>query len=170
MLYRYDHELRTPLLALDSGLARAGVPVVPAQWEAAPGSVFRVRATAFRHVVGAPAGDWVAWETMGTHELLGVVPGQGGDVVVVDFYFDSSARELLWAPAGRFLAAFYTPPGGYAELRVYEARTGTRLSTPWGQACRQQSNCQVVRASWTGPATIAVKTTAREYQTDVSRL
>ncbi|MHB0962298.1 MAG: hypothetical protein ACYC5V_03695 [Gemmatimonadaceae bacterium] len=100
---------------------------MPRLWTPAPGSTFSVAATRFRHVVPSPLVDWVAFETAGTHELVGVVPAAGGALKVLDFYFDSSADSLQWAPTGRFLTAFYTPPSGTAEVRVYDATLGKRI-------------------------------------------
>lgn len=171
MLYRVDAAGRLPILALDSATAPGGVAVAPSTWTPAPGSTFGVAAKQFRLVAPAPAADWVAWESAGAvHDLLGLVPGHGGNIVVLDFFFDSSAGELLWAPAGRYLAALYEPPSGYPELRLYDAQTGTKLVPAWTAECRAQDACQVKSAQWTGPTTIAVKTSARAYQTDVSQL
>jgi hypothetical protein len=126
-VYRQDGSGRRALLSLDSAAASAGVAIVPRQWTPAPGSTFSVAATRFRHVVPSPLVDWVAFETAGTHELVGVVPAAGGALKVLDFYFDSSADSLQWAPSGRYLTAFYTPPSGTAEVRVYDATQGKRI-------------------------------------------
>lgn len=126
-VYRQDGSGRRALLALDAAAAPAGAAIVPRQWTPAPGSTFSVAATRFRHVVPSPLVDWVAFETAGTHELVGVVPATGGALKVLDFYFDSSADSLQWAPSGRYLTAFYTPPSGTAEVRVYDATLGKRI-------------------------------------------
>lgn len=170
VLYREEAGFRTPLLALDSAIAPRGAAIVPAEWTPAAGNVFRVSATQFRHIAPAPEADWVAWETAGVHDLLGVVPAAGGHITVLDFFFDSSARELSWAPAGRYLAALYSPPSGSTELRVYDTQPARRLDTPWGTECRAANGCEVTSARWTGPAIVAVKTTVREYRIDVSKL
>jgi hypothetical protein len=127
VLYRQDFSGRKALLALDAATAPAGAAIVPKQWTPAPGSTFSVAATSFRRVVPSPLSDWVAFETAGTHELVGVVPANGGPLTVLDFYFDSSADSLKWAPTGRNLTAFYTPPSGVAEVRVYDATLGKRI-------------------------------------------
>lgn len=127
VLYRQDDTGRSALLALDSATAPAGAAVVPSKWTPSPGSTFSVAATRFRHIAPSPLGDWVAFETAGTHELVGIVPANGGALKVLDFYFDSSADSLKWAPAGRYLTAFYTPPSGVAEVRVYDATLGKRI-------------------------------------------
>lgn len=127
VLYRHDGSGRTALLALDSATAPAGAAIVPSRWTPAPGSTFSVAATSFRRVEPSPLSDWVAFETAGTHELVGIVPANGGPLKVLDFYFDSSADSLQWAPAGRYLTAFYTPPSGVAEARVYDATLGKRI-------------------------------------------
>ncbi len=126
-VYRQDGSGRRALLTLDSAAAPAGAAIVPRQWTPAPGSTFSVAATRFRHVLASPLVDWVAFETAGTHELVGVVPAAGGALAVLDFYFDSSADSLRWAPSGRYLTAFYTPPSGTAEVRVYDATLGKRI-------------------------------------------
>jgi len=126
-LYRQDGTGRKALVALDSATAPAGAAVVPRQWTPAPGSTFSVAATRYRHVMPSPLSDWVAFETGGTHELVGVVPATGGPLKVLDFYFDSSADSLRWAPTGRYLTAFYMPPSGVAEARVYDATLGKRI-------------------------------------------
>ncbi|MHB1095289.1 MAG: hypothetical protein ACYC3F_03875 [Gemmatimonadaceae bacterium] len=126
-VYRQDANGRRALLALDSAAAPVGAAIVPRQWTPAPGSTFSVAATRFRRVVPSPLVDWVAFETAGTHELVGVVPATGGALKVLDFYFDSSADSLQWAPTGRYLTAFYTPPSGTAEVRVYDATLGKRI-------------------------------------------
>lgn len=126
-VFRQDGNGRRALLALDSAAAPAGAAIVPRQWTPAPGSTFSVAATRFRHVLPSPSADWVAFETAGTHELVGVVPAAGGALKVLDFYFDSSADSLRWAPGGRYLTAFYTPPSGTAEVRVYDASLGKRI-------------------------------------------
>jgi hypothetical protein len=127
VLYRQDGSGRKALLALDSATAPAGAAIVPRQWTPAPGSTFSVAATSFRRVVPSPLSDWVAFETAGTHELVGIVPAKGGPLIVLDFYFDSSADSLKWAPTGRYLTAFYTPPSGVSEVRVYDAALGKRI-------------------------------------------
>jgi hypothetical protein len=127
IVYRQEGDVRRALLALDSLAAPAGAAIVPRQWTPAPGSTFSVAATRFRHVVPSPLLDWVAFETAGTHELVGVVPAPGGALKVLDFYFDSSADSLRWAPKGRYVTAFYTPPSGKAEVRVYDATLGKRI-------------------------------------------
>jgi hypothetical protein len=126
-VFRRDAGGRRALLALDSAAAPAGTAIVPRQWTPAPGSTFSVAATSFRHVVPSPRADWVAIETAGTHELVGVVPAAGGALTVLDFYFDSSADSLRWAPTGALLTAYYTPPSGAAEVRVYDATRGKRV-------------------------------------------
>ena len=126
-VYRQDGANRRALLTLDSAAAPTGAAIVPRQWTPAPGSTFSVAATRFRHVLASPLVDWVAFETAGTHELVGVVPAAGGALKVLDFYFDSSADSLRWAPSGRYLTAFYTPPSGIAEVRVYDATLGKRI-------------------------------------------
>lgn len=126
-VYRVDGSGRRALLTLDSAAAPTGAAIVPRQWTPAPGSTFSVSSTRFRHVVPSPLHDWVAFETAGTHELVGVVPAAGGALTVLDFYFDSSADSLQWAPSGRYLTAFYTPPSGTAEVRVYDATLGKRI-------------------------------------------
>lgn len=173
LLYREADGTELPLLALDSAGAPSGVPVVPGSWEPASGSRFSVEADGFRHVVPSPEGRWVAWETESVHDLLGVVPADGGSPRVLDFYFDSSARELTWAPGGRFLASTYLPPSGLEELRVYDAEAGTRLRTPWGQACRPRDGCRVTGSEWTGATTITVTTAnggQSHHEVDVSGL
>ena len=162
-----------PLLALDSASAPEGVPAVPASWRPSPDATFGVRATAFRHVVPSPEGRWVAWEAGSTHDLVGVVPADGGPPTVLDFYFDSSAEELSWAPGGRYLAARYLPPSGYAEVRLYDAETGSRLRPPWEEACRPRDGCRVTGAEWTGTATLRVTTSdgeERRREVDVAGL
>lgn len=126
-VYREEANGRRAVLTLDSATAPAGAAIVPRQWTPAQGSTFSVAATRFRRVVPSPRMDWVAFETAGTHELIGVVPAAGGALTVLDFYFDSSADSLRWAPTGRFLTAFYTPPSGTAEVRVYDATLGKRI-------------------------------------------
>jgi len=126
-IYRQDRSERRALLTLDSAAAPSGAAIVPRQWSPAQGSTFSVAATRYRHVVPSPLADWVAFETAGTHELVGVVPAAGGALKVLDFYFDSSADSLQWAPSGRYLSAFYTPPSGTAEVRVYDATLGKRI-------------------------------------------
>lgn len=126
-VYRQDANGRHALLALDSSAAPAGAAIVPRYWTPAPGSTFSVAATRFRRVVPSPVMDWVAFETAGTHELVGLVPAAGGALTVLDFYFDSSADSLQWAPNGRYLTAFYMPPSGTAEVRVYDAKLGKRI-------------------------------------------
>ena len=126
-VYRQDANGRRALVTLDSAAAPSGAAIVPRQWTPAPGSTFSVAATRFRRVVPSPLVDWVAFETAGTHELVGVVPAAGGALKVLDFYFDSSADSLQWAPTGRYLTAFYTPPSGTAEVRVYDATLGKRI-------------------------------------------
>lgn len=126
-VYCQDVSGRRALLTLDSAAAPAGAAIVPRQWTPAPGSTFSVAATRFRRVVPSPLVDWVAFETAGTHELVGVVPATGGAFKVLDFYFDSSADSLQWEPSGRYLTAFYTPPSGTAEVRVYDAARGKRI-------------------------------------------
>ena len=93
-VYRQDGNGRRALLALDSSAAAAGAAIVPREWTPAPGSTFSVPATSFRRVVPSPRVDWVAFETAGTHELVGVVLAAGGALKVLDFYFDSSADSL----------------------------------------------------------------------------
>lgn len=173
MLYRQRADEERPLLALDSAAAPSGVPVVPGYWETGPRSGFRVDAEDLRQVVPSPEGRWVAWETESVHALVGVVPADGGPLTVLDFYFDSSARDLTWAPGGRFLAAFYLPPSGLEELRVYDAEAGTRLRTPWGEACRPRDGCRVAGVEWTGGTTLVVTTadgSERRYEVDISEL
>lgn len=173
ILYRQGAEGERPLLALDSAAAPSGVPVVPGYWEPGPRSGFRVDAEDLRHVVPSPERRWVAWETESVHDLVGVVPADGGSLTVLDFYFDSSARQLTWAPGGRFLASFYLPPSGLEELRVYDAEAGARLRTPWGEACRPRDGCRVTGAGWTGAATLVVTTAdgaERRHRVDVSEL
>ncbi|MBW7933947.1 MAG: hypothetical protein H3C62_10120 [Gemmatimonadaceae bacterium] len=126
-IYRQDSSGRRALLALDSATAPAGAAIVPREWTPAPGSTFSVAAARFRHVVPSPSADWVAFETAGTHELVGVVPANGGLLKVLDFYFDSSADSVVWQPNGRYLNAFYTPPSGTPEVRVYDVTLGKRI-------------------------------------------
>lgn len=126
-IYRNDSGGRRALVSLDSAAAPAGTALVPRTWTPAPGSTFNVAATRFRHIAPSPRADWVAFETAATHELVGVVPAAGGALKVLDFYFDSSADSLRWEPAGRLLTAFYTPPSGVAEVRVYDAVLGKRV-------------------------------------------
>lgn len=126
-VFRVEANGRRAVLALDSSTAPAGTAIVPRQWTPAQGSTFSVAATRFRRVVPSPRMDWVAFETAGTHELVGVIPAAGGALKVLDFYFDSSADSLRWAPTGRYLTAFYMPPSGTAEVRVYDAALGTRI-------------------------------------------
>ncbi|HKK27470.1 MAG TPA: hypothetical protein VKB18_05280 [Gemmatimonadota bacterium] len=173
VLVRREGGKSRPLLALDSAEAPAGVPVVPGTWKPAPGSSFGVEASSFRHVAPSPDGAWVAWETDGVHELLGVVPADGGRPAVLDFFFDSHASELTWAAGGPYLAARYLPPSGREELRVYDAARGARLQTPWGEACRPRDGCAVASAEWTGPTTLTVRTEGggkAGYRVDVTRL
>jgi hypothetical protein len=125
-VYRQDGSGRRAVLSLDSAAAPAGAAIVPREWSPAQGSTFSVAATRFRHVVPSPRADWVAFETAATHELVGVVPATGGALKVLDFYFDSSADSLRWTPSG-LLTAFYTPPSGTAEMRVYDAALGKRI-------------------------------------------
>jgi hypothetical protein len=125
-VYRQDETGRHAVLSLDSAAAPTGAAIVPREWSPAPGSTFSVAATRFRHVVPSPSADWVAFETAGTHELVGVVPATGGALTVLDFYFDSSADSLRWTPSG-LLTAFYTPPSGTAEVRMYDATLGKRI-------------------------------------------
>lgn len=127
VIYRRDDSGRRALLALDSAAAPAGAAIVPPLWTPAPGSTFSVAATRFRHVLPSPLLDWVAFETAGTHELVGIVPAKGGALQVLDFYFDSSADSLKWAATGRYLTAFYVAPSGVAEARVYDATLGKRI-------------------------------------------
>ena len=128
VLYREDASGRTPLLALDSATAPAGVLIAPSQWSPAPGSTFGVAARTFRHVVASSQHDFVAWETNGAvHDLLGVIRSDGSKLDVLDFYFDSSADSLKWSADGKQLKAFYTPPSGIAEVRVYDAAAGKRV-------------------------------------------
>ena len=127
VVYRQDGSARRALLALDSATAPTGAAIVPRQWTPAPGSTFSVAATRFRHVVPSPSMDWVAFETGGTHELVGIVPANGGALHVLDFYFDSSADSLKWAATGRYLTAFYLPPSGVREVRVYDATLLKRI-------------------------------------------
>lgn len=173
VLYRRTAEGRRPLLALDSAAAPAGVPVVPATWSPAPDAAFRIGASDLSRVVPSPTGRRVAWQTESIHRLVGVVGADGERLSVLDFYFDSSARDLTWAPAGRYLAARYLPPSGMEEVRVYDAEAGTRLGTPWGEGCRPQSGCRVTSAEWTGPTTLRVITAdgeERRHEVDVSGL
>lgn len=125
-VYRQDGAGHRAVLALDSAAAPAGTAIVPKRWSPAQGSTFSVASTRFRHVLPSPRGDWVAFETAGTHELVGVVPAAGGALTILDFYFDSSADSLRWTPSG-LLTAFYTPPSGTAEVRVYDAILGKRV-------------------------------------------
>jgi hypothetical protein len=126
-IYRQDGSGRLALVTLDSAAAPAGAAIVPRQWSPAQGSTFSVAASRFRHVAPSPLADWVAFESAGTHELIGVVPASGGALKVLDFYFDSSADSLRWAPGGRYLTSFYTPPSGTPEARVYDAVLGRRI-------------------------------------------
>lgn len=125
-VYRQDEAGRRAVLTLDSAAAPSGTAIVPRQWSPAQGSTFSVAATRFRHVLPSPRADWVAFETAGTHELVGVVPAAGGALKVLDFYFDSSADSLRWSSGG-LLTAFYMPPSGTAEVRVYDATLGKRV-------------------------------------------
>lgn len=127
LLIRRDDGGRRALLALDSATAPAGALIAPRRWSPAQGSTFNVAATRFRHVAPSPRADWVAFETEGTHELVGVVAATGRSMHVLDFFFDSSADSLRWASAGRYLTAYYTPPSGVSEVRVYDAATGKRV-------------------------------------------
>lgn len=173
LLVRSAGDGERALLALDSAAAPADVPVVPASWQPAPGSAFGIHATAFRHAVASPEGRWVAWEAGSTHDLVGVVPADGGPVTVLDFYFDSSAEELAWAPGGRYLVARYLPPSGMLEARVYDAEAGTRLRAPWEEACQPRDGCRVTGARWTGAATLVVTTAdggERRHEADVAEL
>lgn len=161
------------LLALDSAAAPADVPAVPTSWRPAADATFRIGATTFRHVVPSPDGRWVAWEAGSTHDLVGVVPSDGGPVSVLDFYFDSSAEELAWAPGGRYLVARYLPPSGMLEARVYDAEAGTRLRAPWEEACQPQDGCRVTGAEWSEAATLVVTTAdgeERRHEADVAEL
>lgn len=173
VLVRRDAGGDRPLLALDSAAAPGGVPAVPASWQPAPDVTFRIGASSFRHVVPSPDGRWVAWEAGSTHDLVGVVPADGGRVTVLDFYFDSSAEELAWAPGGRYLLARHLPPSGMEEAPVYDVRAGTRLRTPWDETCRARDGCRVTSAEWTEGTTLAVTTSdgdPRRHEIDVSRL
>ncbi len=173
MLVRSADDGERPLLALDSAAAPAGVPAVPAAWRPAADATFRIGATAFRHVVPSPDGRWVAWEAGSTHDLVGVVPADGGPVTVLDFYFDSSAEELTWAPGGRYLIVRHLPPSGMLEARVYDAEAGTRLRAPWEEACRPRDGCRVTGTEWTGDATLVVTTAdgeERRHEADVAEL
>lgn len=162
VLYRRDEAGVRPLLALDSASAPPGTPVLPGEWRVDADAVFRVEAERLLHVVPSPALRWVAWETNAVHDLLGVVPAAGGDAEVLDFFFDSSADSLRWAPGDRYLAAFYLPPSGYRELRVYDAERGVRLLAPWDEECAPASGCEVESGSWSGPTTLTVTTSGGE--------
>lgn len=173
VLVRRGGEGERPLLALDSAAAPEGVPAVPSSWRPAPDVTFGIHATSFRHVVPSPDGRWVAWEAGSTHDLVGVVPADGGSVTVLDFLFDSSAEALTWAPAGRYLAVHHLPPSGFEEVRVYDAGEATRLRTPWGESCRARDGCRVTSAEWTDRTTLTVTTADGEssrYEADVSAL
>lgn len=173
LLVRRDGGGERPLLALDSAAAPEGVPAVPASWQPAADVTFGIHATSFRHVVPSPDGRWVAWEAGSTHELVGVVPADGGSITVLDFLFDSSAEALTWAPAGRYLAVHHLPPSGFEEIRVYDAEAGARLRTPWGEACRARDGCRITSAEWSDSTGMTVTTADGErsrYQVDVSGL
>lgn len=174
VLYRRDEAGIRPLFALDSASAPPGTPVLPAEWRVDADAVFRVKAERLLHVVPSPALRWVAWETNAVHDLLGVVPAAGGPVKVLDFFFDSSADSLRWAPGDRYLAAFHLPPSGYRELRVYDAERGVRLVAPWDEECAPASGCEVRSGSWTGPTTLTVTTSgaepARRYTVNARQL
>lgn len=174
VLYRRDEAGIRPLLALDSAAAPPGTPVLPAEWRVDEGAVFRVKAERLLHIAPSPGLRWVAWETNAVHDLLGVVPATGGPVEVLDFFFDSSADSLRWAPGDRYLAAFHLPPSGSRELRVYDAERGVRLLAPWNEECVPASGCEVESASWIGATTLTVATSggerARRYTVDVSEL
>lgn len=174
VLYRRDEAGIRPLLALDSVSAPPGTPVLPAEWRVDADAVFRAKAERLLHIAPSPALRWVAWETNAVHDLLGVVPAAGGPVKVLDFFFDSSADSLRWAPGDRYLAAFHLPPSGYRELRVYDAERGVRLLAPWDEECVPASGCEVRSGSWTGPTTLTVTTSgaepARRYTVEVRTL
>ena len=126
VLYRVDSTGKTPILALDSATAPPSVPIAPATWTPQPGSTFGVAAKSFLHLAASPSSDWVGWETHGAvHDLIGVTPAKGGTYKVLDFYFDSAADSLKWV--GKYLNAYYMPPSGVAEVRVYDPVTGKRL-------------------------------------------
>ena len=173
VLLRRDASGEQPILGLAPGAAPQGVPALPESWTPASGSTFRVRTVDLRHVVPSPTGAWVAWETESVHDLMGVVAADGSRMSVLDFYFDSSALELTWAPGGRYVMAFYLPPSGMDQARVYDAEAGARLRTPWGEACLPRDGCRVTEAAWTGGATLSVTTAngdERRHEVDVSGL
>ena len=175
VLYRRTSTDTLPLLALDSGSAPRGVPALPVNWSPIPEAEFGVYGDRFRHIVPSPEDRWVAWEPFSTHELVGVIPTRGGAPVVLDFYWDSGADSLVWAPGDRYLASYYPSPSGFDELRLYDAERGIRLMPPWEDKCSSQTECAVRAARWTGPTTILVRTTVddregREYRVDVSTL
>lgn len=174
VLYRRDGSGTRPLLALDPASAPPGVPVLPETWRPAPDVEFGVQASRFRHIEPSPSARWVAWETFSTHDLLGVVPAGGGSPTVLDFFFDSSAEDLSWAPGDRYLAADYASPSGYDEIRVYDAQAGSRLRAPWDVDCTPQRECATSIVEWQGPSTLIVQTEGggppRRFAVDVSRL
>ena len=127
VLYRDDERGRVALLALDSATAPQGAVIAPSMWSPQPGSTFGVAAKTFRHTAVSPDARWVAWESAGAvHDLLGVVPGAGGKLTVLDFYFDSGADSLRWT-SNTQLSAYYMPPSGQSEVRVYDAVSGKRI-------------------------------------------
>lgn len=158
-------------------LLRAGD--VPAEWEPAPGARLRVGADSFHLAAPSPNGGAVAWQAGATHALLGVQPaldagdGAAAPPRVLDFFFDSRARAVLWSPDGRHLLALYTGPSGSAEARLYDARLGRRLAAPWEGACRLADGCAVTAARWAGAGAVAVTTSAgggaREYRVGAGR-
>ncbi len=158
VLYRASGSDTVALLALDSAAAPAGVPVLPATWRPIPEAEFGVQGDSLRHIAPSPDGRRVAWEVFSTHGLVGVVPAIGGVPTPLDFYWDSGSDSLVWSPDSRYLAAYYTSPSGFAELPIYDTERGIRLATPWSEECSSRTQCAVVSAEWTGPATISVGT------------
>lgn len=173
-VYRRDAGRDVPLLTLEP---QVRAPRPPTSWEPAPGSRFGVAASAFRQVRISPDGRWLAWETAGVHDLLGIVATTGAPdtVVVLDFFFGSSARRLEWAPAGRYLAALYAAPSGLDELRLYDVARAARLVGPWTAECEPDTRCEVSEFRWRGQTRLRVRTAApggpeRTYRVDVREI
>jgi hypothetical protein len=92
---------------------------------------FGIGADEFRAWALSPDGRWLAWAIAGgTHDLVGVLNIETGEITVIDFVFDGALSHFVWAFDSRHLAAAILSPAGEL-VEVYTlAGPPARLENP----------------------------------------
>lgn len=151
VLYRAVDDSLKPVLALPG----AG-PAPDTAAECAP-AIPKLGQQGFGTLILAPDSDAVAWVTGGPGACVGVdglLPQRGG---VLGRWTEAIPEEIVWAPAGRYLAVWLEHAHGRHSIDVFDTWTGERLEMPWREDCEGAEACDVKRVEWAGGTLLDVE-------------